>query len=142
MVASGTKVAWVGKISPAPAGFGRGVAYDSAKAYDEIARAAVSFAIDENPGLEEYYSGAAIRRSPAQSIRTARRRRNPAYQAAGKTLSIPAGLEILSSDRIGCADCRQWVHAADAARKDPKHGRIRHSKRCDTPTLQPTVVPI
>ena len=35
---------WSGYVSPAPAGFGRGVAYDSPQAYDEIAHAALSFA--------------------------------------------------------------------------------------------------
>ena len=33
-------------VNPAPAGFGRGVAYDSPQAYDEIAHAALSFAED------------------------------------------------------------------------------------------------
>lgn len=35
---------WTGFIRPAPAGFGRGVAYDSPQAYDEVARSALSFA--------------------------------------------------------------------------------------------------
>lgn len=34
-------------VNPAPAGFGRGVAYDSPQAYDEIAHAALSFGDDE-----------------------------------------------------------------------------------------------
>ena len=43
-VSRGGKVLWRGRINPAPAGFGRGVAYDSAQAYDEIAESALSFA--------------------------------------------------------------------------------------------------
>ena len=34
-------------VNPAPAGFGRGVAYDSPQAYDEIAHAALSFADED-----------------------------------------------------------------------------------------------
>ena len=55
-------------VRPAPAGFGRGVAYDSPKAYDEIAHAAISFADDEERGLGEEAemneSGWVIHRSP------------------------------------------------------------------------------
>ena len=34
-------------VRPAASGFGRGIAYDSPKAYDEIARSALSFAVDD-----------------------------------------------------------------------------------------------
>ena len=43
----GRKNSWSGFINPAPAGFGRGVAYDSPQAYDEVASAALSFARDD-----------------------------------------------------------------------------------------------
>lgn len=36
--------------------------------------------------------------------------------------------------QIRCNDCGQWVHASGSA-------RIRHSKRCDTPTAQPIRTP-
>lgn len=52
-VSRGGKVRWRGRINPAPAGFGRGVAYDSAKAYDEIAESALAFADDDVRGLGE-----------------------------------------------------------------------------------------
>jgi hypothetical protein len=42
---------WRGRVRPAPAGFGAGVGYDSPRAYDEIARSAVSFAESEVPGI-------------------------------------------------------------------------------------------
>lgn len=47
------KLLWSGIVNPAPAGFGPGVAYDSAKAYDEIARSALSFAEDEQGGIAD-----------------------------------------------------------------------------------------
>ena len=40
-------------VNPAPAGFGRGVAYDSPQAYDEIAHAALSFADDDLQGMAD-----------------------------------------------------------------------------------------
>ena len=43
MYVDGARV-WTGDIRPAPIGFGEGVAYDSAAAYDSIARSAISFA--------------------------------------------------------------------------------------------------
>ena len=57
-------------VRPAPAGFGPGIAYDSPKAYDEIAHAAISFADDEHGGIgdeAEFHadgSGYKIYRSP------------------------------------------------------------------------------
>lgn len=38
---------WRGRVRPAPAGFGAGVAYDSPRAYDEIARSALAFAASD-----------------------------------------------------------------------------------------------
>ena len=46
-VSRGGKLLWRGRINPAPAGFGRGVAYDSPQAYDEIAASALSFGSHE-----------------------------------------------------------------------------------------------
>jgi len=45
---------WTGFIRPAPAGFGRGVAYDSPQAYDEIARSALSFADHDLQNQADY----------------------------------------------------------------------------------------
>ena len=59
-------------IRPATSGFGRGVAYDSPQAYDEMAHAALSFADDEEwvselaaytPTGQGWYIG----RTPAQA---------------------------------------------------------------------------
>ena len=36
-------------LRPPASGFGPGIAYDSPEAYDRVARAAISFAIDEHP---------------------------------------------------------------------------------------------
>ncbi len=52
-VSSGGKLLWRGVVNPAPAGFGPGVAYDSPKAYDEIARSALAFARDEIADLDD-----------------------------------------------------------------------------------------
>jgi hypothetical protein len=41
---------WTGFVNPPPAGFGRGIAYDSPRAYDQVARAAISFADDDIGG--------------------------------------------------------------------------------------------
>lgn len=50
---SGPDGRWSGHIRPAPAGFGRGVAYDSATAYDHIARSALAFASHDKPGIDD-----------------------------------------------------------------------------------------
>ena len=42
---------WSGRVRPAPASLGPGVGYDSPRAYDEIARSAVSFAESDVPGI-------------------------------------------------------------------------------------------
>jgi hypothetical protein len=55
---SGNGMTWKGTVGAPAAGFGPGIAYDSPKAYDQAARAAVSFALDEMPDLESaFYSG-------------------------------------------------------------------------------------
>jgi len=46
-VSSGGKLLWRGTVNPAPAGFGPGIAYDSPKAYDEVASSALAFADDD-----------------------------------------------------------------------------------------------
>lgn len=40
----GTRTAWTGRVGAPRVGFGAGVAYDSTRAYDAIAQAAVAFA--------------------------------------------------------------------------------------------------
>lgn len=47
------RVLWRGRVHPAPAGFGRGVAYDSPQAYDEIARSAIAFGANDVDGLAD-----------------------------------------------------------------------------------------
>jgi len=87
-VSRGGKLLWRGGVNPAPAGFGPGVAYDSPKAYDEIARSALTFADDEIGGIgddaevDENLTGYLIRRSPpAKATRHhATRRRKTAAQ--------------------------------------------------------------
>jgi hypothetical protein len=69
-VSSGGKLLWRGIVNPAPAGFGRGVAYDSPQAYDEVASSALAFADDEQRGIadeaeyDEDLTGYLIRRTP------------------------------------------------------------------------------
>jgi hypothetical protein len=69
-VSRGGKLLWRGTVNPAPAGFGPGIAYDSPKAYDEIASSALAFADHEKRGIadeaeyDEDLTGYLIRRSP------------------------------------------------------------------------------
>jgi hypothetical protein len=69
-VSSGGKLLWKGVVNPAPAGFGPGIAYDSPKAYDEVASSALAFADHEVGGIgddaefDENLTGHLIRRSP------------------------------------------------------------------------------
>lgn len=69
-VSSGGKSLWRGVVNPAPAGFGPGIAYDSPKAYDEVASSALAFADNEVGGIgdeaefNEAMTGYLIRRSP------------------------------------------------------------------------------
>ena len=69
-VSSGGKRLWRGIVNPAPAGFGPGIAYDSPKAYDEVASSALAFADHEVGGIgdgaefDEDLTGYLIRRSP------------------------------------------------------------------------------
>lgn len=72
-VSSGGKLLWRGIVNPAPAGFGPGIAYDSPKAYDEVASSALAFANHDVRGLgddaefDEDLTGYLIRRKPAGS---------------------------------------------------------------------------
>lgn len=70
-VSEGGKVLWRGRVNPARAGFGVGVAYDSPKAYDEIVRSAISFADHEKPGIGDSAamndSGYTVSRTRARS---------------------------------------------------------------------------
>jgi len=73
-VSSGGKLLWSGRVKPAPAGFGPGIAYDSPKAYDEIASTALAFADDEARGIadeaeaDENLTGYLIRRAPRGQV--------------------------------------------------------------------------
>lgn len=49
-VAIGKRNVWRGRIGAPAAGFGRGIAYDSPKAYDSTAHAALSFADEDTDG--------------------------------------------------------------------------------------------
>ena len=52
-VSVGGKSRAKGIVRPPASGFGRGIAYDSAKAFDETAQAALSFAIDDNSDIAD-----------------------------------------------------------------------------------------
>jgi hypothetical protein len=86
-VSSGGKLLWRGIVNPAPAGFGPGVAYDSPKAYDEVASSALAFADDEQRGIadeaefDENLTGYLIRRSP----RSSKKPSSPSAHATKKT---------------------------------------------------------
>lgn len=86
-VSRGGKLLWRGSVQPAPAGFGPGVAYDSPKAYDEVASSAIAFADDEVGGVsdkadyDEDLAGYLIRRTP---------RAPQAPRSSGKTASSHA----------------------------------------------------
>jgi hypothetical protein len=81
-VSRGGKLLWRGIVNPAPAGFGPGVAYDSPKAYDEIASSALSFADHEVGGIgdeaeyDENLTGYLIRRSPRAKMASAHAKRS------------------------------------------------------------------
>ena len=73
---------WRGQIGPPASGFGPGIGYDSAQAYDRTAHAALSFADDEigiGDAAEMTESGWRIRRTQAsrdpRAPRARRRRR-------------------------------------------------------------------
>jgi hypothetical protein len=82
-------------VNPAPAGFGRGIAYDSPQAYDRIAATALAFAEDEKSGIADQAeygdAGFVVQRSkPSPSHLARRRSRSPVHHASKKT---PAQLE-------------------------------------------------
>src|SRR5271154_2102197 len=70
---------WRGYIDPPASGFGPGIAYDSPRAYDSAAHAALSFANDEMGDLSEiaeYADGGwIIRRTKPKRASSPRRRR-------------------------------------------------------------------
>jgi hypothetical protein len=76
-VSQGGKLLWRGIVKPALAGFGPGVAYDSPKAYDEVASSALSFADHEVGGLgddaeyDDAMTGYLIRRAPRSGKKSA-----------------------------------------------------------------------
>ena len=50
----------------------------------------------------------------------------------GTRYNLPTGLTARNgNDSFRCDDCGKWEHAGD---------RLRHSKNCDTATLQPVAV--
>jgi hypothetical protein len=71
---------WSGTVRPAIVGFGPGIAYDSPKAYDEIAATALAFADNDVGGVRdsaeynENLSDVLIRRSPGRKPSHARKR--------------------------------------------------------------------
>lgn len=71
------KKLWSGHVRPAPIGFGRGIAYDSPQAYDQIASTALTFADDEVAGISddaetnEAMTGYQIRRTSRASSHAA-----------------------------------------------------------------------
>ncbi len=110
-VSRGGKLLWRGIVKPAPAGFGPGVAYDSPKAYDEIASSALAFADDEERGIadeaefDENLTGYLIRRAP----RTTRARSAAGHatrRASHATMKSPAQLdreiaEFIAKPKLG-----------------------------------------
>ena len=94
-VSRGGRSLWHGRVRPAPAGFGPGVAYDSPKAYDEAASSALAFADDEEKGIaddadyKEDMTGYLIRRAPrsggkAHSTRKGSFRSRGSYSLTGR----------------------------------------------------------
>jgi len=107
-VSRGGKLLWRGTVNPAPAGFGPGIAYDSSKAYDEVASSALSFADHEVSGIgddaeyDENLTGYLIRRASrgkssrshstrAQSFTVQHRNMSRVYSAPSLTAAISAG---------------------------------------------------
>jgi hypothetical protein len=82
-VSRGGKLLWRGIVKPAPAGFGPGIAYDSPRAYDEIAETAIAFAEDEKGGIadeaeyDEDLTGYLIRRSPRSKSSSHAKKKTP-----------------------------------------------------------------
>jgi hypothetical protein len=109
-VSSGGKLLWRGIVNPAPAGFGPGIAYDSPKAYDEVASSALAFANDEVGGIsdgaefDEDLMGYLIRRSPRGEPLSAERHatKRSAHFAVGDRVQIPAWHDDwMRGDRYG-----------------------------------------
>ena len=119
-VSRGGKLLWRGRINPAPAGFGRGVAYDSPKAYDEIAASALSFGSHELDERERHGGsditdhaemddeGWKIRRvprfyeqyQPGSSRRPRFARRDPAANGNPRRLKVGDVVYVRSDPRI------------------------------------------
>lgn len=98
-VSRGGKLLWRGIVNPAAAGFGPGVAYDSPKAYDEVASSALAFADDEVGGIsdkaefDEDLTGYLIRRST-------RSKSPPRQHAAIKKSTTKRGAKIQVGDIV------------------------------------------
>ncbi len=110
-VSSGGKLLWRGTVRPAPVGFGPGIAYDSPKAYDEIASSALAFAEDEKGGIadkaefDEDLTGYLIRRSPRAKQSSSRHHaamKKSSRLTVGDRVQIPAWHDDwMRGDRYG-----------------------------------------
>lgn len=73
-ISRGRRRIWRGQIGAPASGFGRGVAYDSSRAFDDIARSALSFAdhdgADVASSAESLPDGWQIRRTTSRRPRT------------------------------------------------------------------------
>lgn len=78
------RVLWKGNVSPAPAGFGPGIAYDSPRAFDAIASSALAFADDEVSGIGDHadydanLTGYLVHRTPPAKRTSHATRKSPA----------------------------------------------------------------
>lgn len=106
-VSSGGKLLWRGTVNPAPAGFGPGVAYDSPKAYDEVASSALSFANHEVGGIgddaeyDENLTGYLIHRSPRTETKVHATKRSAPGSVAGDRGLVNYHLDEIDAWRSG-----------------------------------------
>jgi len=108
-VSRGGKLLWRGIVNPAYAGFGPGIAYDSPKAYDEVASSALAFADHEIGGIsdeaeyDEDLTGFLIRRSPRskKSSPTSRAHATMKKSIAGRSTKIQVGDLVRYKDGYG-----------------------------------------
>lgn len=117
-VSVGGKSVARGTVSAPRSGFGRGVAYDSAKAFDESARAALSFAMDDNSDIADVVeyddSGVHIsRRRPARASRPNKAPKSAKRLAKPKRKACSAAASVLKTTK-GRAG-RSWRRVSKAA---------------------------
>ena len=58
---------WRGRVGAPAAGFGTGVAFDSPRAYDDVARAALSFADNETEWISDQLGSPIVRSHASKS---------------------------------------------------------------------------